>query len=216
MKREIKFRGVSKESGKFVYGLPKIIKNAAGEVVAVYICYFTKSFKLVEDEILPETLEEYTSLKDKNKTEIYEGDVVVQYETPNSSYGIKQEIFFSDGLFWVGKKGETETPLYLKTNTQYRGKNVNLIEVVGTIHAPKLRTAKDVLRAIYGNGLYEVVHYDEEYKDDYFKFWVKGKDGYPPLEADKLKKELEKYKNFIVQISEDNTRLSVEVKREIV
>ena len=77
---------------------------------------------------------QFTGLTDKLGAEIYEGDIVIQYEIPNKPFEIRQEIFFSDGMYCVGKKGERETPLYLETNTQYRKQYVNLIEVIGNIH----------------------------------------------------------------------------------
>ncbi len=77
---------------------------------------------------------QFTGLFDKQGVEIYEGDIVIQYEIPNKPFEIKQLIFFSDGMFCVGKKDEIETPLYLETKTQYRGKDVNLIEIIGNIY----------------------------------------------------------------------------------
>ena len=86
------------------------------------------------NEIKDNQVMQYTGLKDKNGVEIYEGDIVIQYEIPNKPFEIKQLIFFSDGMFCVGKKEEIETPLYLETKSQYRGKDVNLIEVIGNIY----------------------------------------------------------------------------------
>jgi hypothetical protein len=73
---------------------------------------------------------------------------------------------------------------------------------------------REIEQLIYGNGIYEVSISHRLYEDEGFgaKWWVEGKEGYPPLNAETLKKELEKH-GLIVYISEDKKRLSVEVER---
>jgi uncharacterized phage protein (TIGR01671 family) len=78
--REIKFRGKSKDSGKFVYG--DYTRLILGGNIHRYI-------KPLDDKIIEveyNTIGEYTGLKDKNGKEIYEGDIVDSWADTNESY----------------------------------------------------------------------------------------------------------------------------------
>lgn len=90
--REILFRGKRVDNGEWAYGS------------YVHIVQYKESTDYIADEepdqyvVIPETVGQYTGLKDKNNVDVFEGDIVVCNQS--GSYGISV-IIYDNSAFYV-------------------------------------------------------------------------------------------------------------------
>lgn len=133
--REMFFRAISKKTGEFIYGVPA--PNSFGKYIFMVCltlddtCAYPMS-KLPDfcEEIIPETLGEYSGVRDGTGEFIFEGDIVeVHFTGPLQRNVLKGKVVFLEGTWLVVNDAEkTATQLWSETNK---------VTIIGNIHENK-------------------------------------------------------------------------------
>ena len=121
MKREILFRGKSKNTGEWVFGnlFDKDTKGRTHIGTTVRMCF----------DIDPETVGQFTGMTDKNGTKIFEGDIVRHIETTcHVVEVVNSEVYFDTEMLEFGLRHSNEL-FHCKVNNEF--------EIIGNIHDNK-------------------------------------------------------------------------------
>ncbi len=112
MNREIKFRAIRADNGEWVYG--DLEHNPAKDITRIHT-YDTDGNYEGQHIVTPESVCQFTGLRDNNGQEIYEGDIL---GFPKDNYFLPETIIFREGCF-IAKDDCIDTAM-CEIDTDYR------------------------------------------------------------------------------------------------
>jgi uncharacterized phage protein (TIGR01671 family) len=114
MKREIKFRGKSTDTGKWVYGFLSFFYTAGKDENGLILTDKAKIYSPEDcqcSDIWAETVCQFSEITDRNGKRIFEHDIILIHES-ESSYQFTVEVLFHKGMFCYRNKACGFTPLW--------------------------------------------------------------------------------------------------------
>lgn len=135
MNREMLFRGKSIGTGKWLYGhLFNYGLTAPTNVPCISVCVpasWEEAYNLYA--VPPDTIGQYTGLKDKNRKKIFEGDILeyIGKRKDNMNKVYRRKVVFHEGMFALLSK---ELRAYSALNYHCMKDGRSAWRVIGNIH----------------------------------------------------------------------------------